>query len=463
MAKGVAKLYVQHIFPHYGIPSKIISDRDPQFTGKFWTILCQTLGIQWNLSTTFHSQTDEQSKWTNQWTKQHLQIFGNTVQTNWANWLPIAQYVHNSWINKTIKQILFQVLIGITPQAHQLDHQSNNDRMTKIQEVRKSAQQALTNAQKLISKKQKEDYKLYSIRDQVWLEATNLKTTHPTIKLAPKRYGPFKITDKISNVVYKLDIPSKWKIHNKFHVGLLSPYVKTELHRKNFPEPPSDIINEEEYEVEQILRSKRTGKKKTLEYKVYWKGYAPAHDSWEPTSAIKAPELIKWYQMSIIKRKLRSSQINLTNMNYQSVSETPSKHHPWMPLWAYKNQLGNRSSMTNPITNKGFKFGKRTQGLPITSMNRENQNSTSSSKDKRGKIRRIKTTTPYLLVSINHYTMTTPFEHIFNNVVQVPQEVSIPNWEALFNIQQEMRRLTNNNKLKIDTPPELEENTDIKG
>ena len=65
-AEGVAKLYIQHVFLHYSIPSKIISDQDPQFTGKFWSILCQTLGIQRNLSTAFHPQMDGHSERTNQ-------------------------------------------------------------------------------------------------------------------------------------------------------------------------------------------------------------------------------------------------------------------------------------------------------------------------------------------------------------------------------------------------------------
>ena len=280
MAEGVAELYARNIFPHYKIPSKVISDRDPRFSGKFWTTLCQTLGIQQNLSTAFHLQTDGQSEQTNQWTEQYLQIFGNIIQTNWAKWLPIAQYVHNSWINETTKQIPFKLLIGIMPQVHQLDHWSNDDRMTKIQETRKLTQQALTNAQELITKKQKGAYKPYNMEDQVWLEATNLKITHLTAKLAPKRYGPFKITNKIFNIVYELDIPPKWKIHNKFHAGLLSPYVETELHGKNYPKPPPDIVDgEEEYEVKQIIGSRRIRRKKTLKYKVCWKGYTPAYDS----------------------------------------------------------------------------------------------------------------------------------------------------------------------------------------
>jgi hypothetical protein len=31
-AKEVAELYARHVFPHYGIPHKVISNRDPQFT-----------------------------------------------------------------------------------------------------------------------------------------------------------------------------------------------------------------------------------------------------------------------------------------------------------------------------------------------------------------------------------------------------------------------------------------------
>ena len=146
-----------------------------------------------------------------------------------------------SWINETTKQIPFELLIRITPWAHQLDHRSNDDRLTKIQEIRKAAWQAITNAQELITKKQKEAYQPYNLGDLVWLEATNLKTTHPTAKLAPRWYGLFKVINKISNVVYEFNIPTRWKIYNKFHAGLLSSYVETELHGQNFPQPPSDI------------------------------------------------------------------------------------------------------------------------------------------------------------------------------------------------------------------------------
>jgi hypothetical protein len=40
--------------------------------------------------------------------------------------------------------------------------------------------------------------------DQVWLDAKNLKTTHPTHKLWAKRYGPFKVINVLSHVAYQL-------------------------------------------------------------------------------------------------------------------------------------------------------------------------------------------------------------------------------------------------------------------
>jgi hypothetical protein len=189
---------------------------------------------------------------------------------DWANWLPLAQYTHNSWINETTKQVLFQVLIGMTPRAHQGIHMTEDDQRTiKITEIRHTAHQAMTKAQELLLKRQISNYKPYQMGDQVWLEGSNLKMTHPTSKLAPRRYGPFTITQKISDVVYQLKLSPQWKIHNTFHAHLLHPYIENELHGPNYSEPPPDIIKgSPEYEVQEILGSRRVGKKRTLKYRI---------------------------------------------------------------------------------------------------------------------------------------------------------------------------------------------------
>jgi hypothetical protein len=65
-AVSIAELYATHIFPHYGIPLKVISDRDPCFDSAFTTDLCKLLGIHQNISTAYHPQTNGQSERTNQ-------------------------------------------------------------------------------------------------------------------------------------------------------------------------------------------------------------------------------------------------------------------------------------------------------------------------------------------------------------------------------------------------------------
>jgi Chromo (CHRromatin Organisation MOdifier) domain len=78
-----------------------------------------------------------------------------------------------------------------------------------------------------------------------------------------------------------------------FHASLLSPYKETEEHGINYPEPPPDLIEgEEEYEVEDILGSRRHGHGKKLQYLLKWKGYSHTHDSWEPAEQVHAPLLI---------------------------------------------------------------------------------------------------------------------------------------------------------------------------
>jgi hypothetical protein len=89
-SEGVAKVHAQHIIPHYGIPKKVISDRDPRFTSNFTKELCWILGIKQNISTTYHPQTDRQSKRTNQLLKQYLRIVCPKDQHSWAKWLPLC-------------------------------------------------------------------------------------------------------------------------------------------------------------------------------------------------------------------------------------------------------------------------------------------------------------------------------------------------------------------------------------
>ena len=58
----LTELYIRKIVWLHGIPTSIISDRDPRFNSRFWGKLQEALGTRLNFSTTFHPQMDGQSK-----------------------------------------------------------------------------------------------------------------------------------------------------------------------------------------------------------------------------------------------------------------------------------------------------------------------------------------------------------------------------------------------------------------
>jgi Integrase zinc binding domain len=118
-SEGIAKLYASHVVPHYGLPQKIISDRDPRFTSNFTTELCRILGVKQNISTAYHPQTDGQSEQTNQSLEQYLRMVCANDQHSWAEWLPLAQYTRNSWPSSTTKKTPYELILGYTPHVHQ--------------------------------------------------------------------------------------------------------------------------------------------------------------------------------------------------------------------------------------------------------------------------------------------------------------------------------------------------------
>ena len=144
----IAKLYLQHIFPWFGVPMKMISDRDPHFMSHFMKALTTKLKINCNISTAFHPKTDSLSEQKNQWVEQYLQIYMMIWQDDWDEWLPIASFVHNQWPDATMKLSPHEVLLGYTLAATEsITPETNNtvakDRETILKEHRTTAVQAL--------------------------------------------------------------------------------------------------------------------------------------------------------------------------------------------------------------------------------------------------------------------------------------------------------------------------------
>jgi hypothetical protein len=283
-AEGVAGLYLRYVFPRYGLPIKIISDRDPRFASKFMKELFRLIGAKANMSTAYHPRADGQSERTNQFLGQFLRPWVNVQQDNWEPYLPIAEFTHNSWHNETTRQSPLNILMGYEPRADISNVPTSIPILELRREVWKRAREDTHNfilqAQSRWAQSKKEGC-MFKEGDQVWLEGRNLHLDQPSAKLAPKHHGPFTIKQVLSPIMYQLALPHQWKIHDVFHVDLLTPYIETEFHGPNYTRPPPDLIDgEEEYEVNSIIKSRRYGRGRKVQYLVKWKGYADSDNEW---------------------------------------------------------------------------------------------------------------------------------------------------------------------------------------
>ena len=241
--EDLARLYKERAFPFIGLPSKLISDRDVRFTSNLFKEICGQLGVQQNMSSAYHPQTDGESERTNQTVETALRIFGNFRQNDWSEWLPLVQYHINSHVSNTTRFAPFDLWMGYIPRAHQPDRPSTMPEIQKkkeqLLEARRQAQESMNRAQQSWIKETQ--HHPYQKNQKVWLDGKNLKTSHPNAKLRPKRFGPFAITEVLGPTTYRLELPPAWKIHNTFHATLLSPYRETIEHGENFPEPPPEL------------------------------------------------------------------------------------------------------------------------------------------------------------------------------------------------------------------------------
>jgi len=251
---GIAQLYMDHVFRWFGLPTKVISDCDPRFTSHFGKALAKRLDIQQNLSTVFHPQTDGLSERKNQWVEQYLCLVTSAAPKDWTQWLALATAVHNNRKNSTTGLSPNQIILGydlkLNPAITTLSTNETAEERIHLMEERRTQATAALNQ---VAEKSGTPLAQYNTGDQVWLEGKNLRLPYQATKLAPKRYGPFKIIKEISPVAYRLMLPLSWKIHDTFHASLLLPYRETTAYGPNFSRPPPDLINDEEqYEVEQI-------------------------------------------------------------------------------------------------------------------------------------------------------------------------------------------------------------------
>ena len=74
----------------------IVSDRDSKFTNAFWQELFRLVGTELDTSTSYHPQSDGQTKIVKKWVKEHLRNYVAGKHRTWIKWLYLGDYCYNT-------------------------------------------------------------------------------------------------------------------------------------------------------------------------------------------------------------------------------------------------------------------------------------------------------------------------------------------------------------------------------
>ena len=116
-ARDLARMFLERVYPYYGPPDSIVSDRGPQFISEFWTEVCSILGIKMKLSTADHPQTDGQTENMNQYIDQRLRPFVSFYQDDWDELIPMVDFAQATLVQESIGQTPFFTLLGFEPRT----------------------------------------------------------------------------------------------------------------------------------------------------------------------------------------------------------------------------------------------------------------------------------------------------------------------------------------------------------
>jgi hypothetical protein len=293
-AAQVAQVFFETIFRLHGIPSSIVCDRDPVFTGNFWRELFRLHGTKFNFSSAYHPQTDGQTEVVNRTIEMYLRCFTSSSPRQWAKWLPWVEFCYNTGFHSATKKTPFEIVYGRSPPPL-LPYTPGTTRSAAVEEtlktrdvILKEVRQQLLEAQNRMKQVYDKDHKEQEFSEGEWVylklhgyrQNSVQRRQHP--KLAPKFYGPYRIVKQISPVAYRLALPPKAKIHDVFHVSVLKKWVGVGVPIQDDLPP---VVEDRQLTPQAILDQRlQQGNPEIL---VYWKELSPADATWEPLSDFK--------------------------------------------------------------------------------------------------------------------------------------------------------------------------------
>ncbi|GAA5994049.1 hypothetical protein JCM11641_000613, partial [Rhodosporidiobolus odoratus] len=300
-----AKEVAEHVFRGgwfclFGLPERLVSDRDKLFTSKFWRTLHRRVGLHFQLSTSFHPETDGRSERTNKTVVQVLRQYVSRQQKDWVRYLSTTEFAINAAVNDATGSTPFELVLGYTPtlsppvpsepSSLPAVKSTLSDRSSAISSARDALAAAKVRQAEQANCRRGPEV-VFRVGDMVMVDSADCRSRYKTrggerraAKLFARWDGPYEVAQYFPDTsTARLILTSNDCAHPILHSSKLRLYSSNDLNEHPSRRPPRpeaiDVDGEKEYEVEAIVDGKRRGR--TRKFLVRWKGYPDSENTWE--------------------------------------------------------------------------------------------------------------------------------------------------------------------------------------
>ena len=246
-AMDVAKLLMTDVFSVFGVPHKVISDKDIRFMNLVFDYIYEYYQIQMATTSTNNPAANGQVESINRSVVNVLRAYCGLESAHWSTYIKIVQFTLNTHWAKSIQMTPYQAVFGRLPRDQYglsdfyMTH-SNADAaalVTRAQLIRTYIKDNLSryyDDMEANMNKGKKDT-VYKLGDLVLLHRDAYYTPFRYRKLTPVYYGPFKIVKVINDKAYELDLPKISKKDRVINSKWFRPYIMDKVAFRDVPRP----------------------------------------------------------------------------------------------------------------------------------------------------------------------------------------------------------------------------------
>ena len=209
---------------------------------------------------------------------------------------PVVEFAINNTPNRTTGYTAFFLNYGyhllslaqMLSSTSETKNEAVNHFASRLEADFQTALEQLNRAGEMMKKyadqRQREE-PVYSPGDFMLLSTRPLRMRNCPAKLQRRFVGPFCISERISRVAYRLELPAQWHIHPMFHSSLLNPWQESSWSCPvDALAPQPEVEGTPQYLVERILhwRWVRRGRRRIQEFLVTWTRFPLDEAEWIP-------------------------------------------------------------------------------------------------------------------------------------------------------------------------------------